>query len=775
MDRYLIAAALLLLVLEVAYLVTGLEGDPSDRDAMATAASSVRPLGEVLRTEKSVRRRGQNTLVWSESKADDTVFEYDSVLTLAGSAARIRLAGDTTLTLEENTLVVLEPPRSDDDGRLRIRFSKGSVRSSNPDRKVDFNSESFVLSADKGASLSLVGLEDGRFAVEVEKGKASLTTGGKSEALEEGAKLLLKGDEIQERKSLSAVLRWSPDVPRRIYAREFPVEVGLRWEGTARELAVVDPAKKLSSNPVSGNEVNVKLAEGTHLLSLANGTESSETIVMQVRVAPTARYFTPLPRDRVRAGEDVVFGWEAIPGARRYQIEVAPSPQFERIEAKAETKDLQVKLKLSRAGAFHWRVVGYDDEEIAIPPARSYPLFVSPDLMQSPELNAPEIRSPADETSKGASPGASMLFKLLLPEAKAQSAFDAVFTWKTTAGADHYVIEISKTPGFEEPVVIEKVGQPSFTWKKVVSGRYFWRVAAGKSAGGGEGDRMGAFSTVAVAQLDGAGTSSGDGVRVVERIDPASSAKKVETAQAPKPTPVQTPEPDPARAADEESEDLGLAARDLSPSEVARVAIEEAPGRRSGRFFYRPQWRSTSLRSGPSLSGSFDGPVGLAFGLDLPILTLETGRLELKGNYERVQWKPKALATQSELNETRWSASLQFRPKGQRWAAGLGVESVPFLERKRLEESELSAVTLIGPSVQFTNSWESSDVEIDFDLRRGDALWGARLTATVSYRLSMLSIGPRARYEIFQGFNEDQGEDRQLRGWSGGLQIGLGW
>src|SRR3954463_4346557 len=67
-------------------------------------------LGEITETKREVRRRTQDSLVWEESKHSQKLFSHDSILTLDQSTASVKLIGDTQITLNENTLVTIEPP-----------------------------------------------------------------------------------------------------------------------------------------------------------------------------------------------------------------------------------------------------------------------------------------------------------------------------------------------------------------------------------------------------------------------------------------------------------------------------------------------------------------------------------------------------------------------------------------------------------------------------------------------------------------------------------------
>ena len=775
MDRFLISGAILLLILEVSVLLMGLDDAPS---WMATRQQgSTKVIGQLSRTENQVRRRPRNSLVWNESHLRETVFEYDSVLTLAGSSAQIQLQGDTKLNLDENTLVVLEPAVQQDNASIRIRFSRGSVRSRNPDQSLSIETENFTLSAAKGAELSLVSLEDGRVSVELQGGTATLNGASGPQSILRGEKLILHEDKIEEKKSVSEQITWDDSMPARVYSHTFPVEFALKWRGQATSIRVINPAKKLNRLPLESEQSKyVNLEEGLSLFSLQDARGESPSFPVQVRRAPITRYLSPLPRDRARLGTEITFSWEALHTAESYRLEISRNESFWGDVQRIETTETQQKLKLKDEGAYYWRVIGFDAEKFQIPASQVYPLYLAPDPLASPQLLTPEIKAP--EIRQPASrEGASIFWKLLVPRAEAREQLDAHFSWTAIPGADHYVIEISRTPGFEEPVVNQRVTSAHFTWRAFARGVYFWRVAAGADG------RLGLFSPLAVAKLENPGTFAGAGVTV----------KPV----TPSPTPVASPTPTPPveykahpDPMTEPPVELGVDTSGPVPQSTPIATTPTPPPTPtpepevvlsrdngvSGRAIWHPQYRSNSSRSEEDIEGNFGGWVPLAFELELNFLSSANNLWEWRLAYDQTTWSPKESPRQKSLSDSRIQTDVYYRPHIGRWGYGLGAESISFFERQAAERGELKNYYIYGPSLRYSQTVQGTR-ELDFQLRVrfGNGIIGGRAQGALKFfvydgKSVMIFIGPWGSFGTFKGPSGRSLRDLQIGG-----ELGIGW
>lgn len=772
MDRLLVSGALLLLILEIGALFMGLDDAPewmrSDRGAF-----SAKSIGHLSRTENQVRRRARNSLVWNESQKTEVVFEYDSVLTLAGSAAQIQLQDQTRLNLDENTLVVLEPNKDRESGSLRIRFSHGSLRSKSGETHLSIDGGSFTLAADKGSELSLVSLNDGRVSLEIQGGHATFKNGEGAQDIQSGEKLILREDKIEEKKKISSTLQWSENLPTRLYSQNFPIELDLKWTGAASALKVIDSHRNeriLALDRETSRRVT--LEEGQNLFSLQSEAGDSPTFTVQARKAPFTRYLSPLPRDRVRMGAEQIFAWEAMPGIDHYRLEISDNILFAGKKESFDLTEPKTKVNLNEEGPFFWRVIGVDAEKFSVPAAVVYPFFVTPDPLASPELNAPEVqtpvRLPAREGASLLSPRRWQLFwpivrTILLPRAEAAErkvkSLDAAFSWTAIRGADHYVIEISKTPGFEETVVNERVVKPTFLWRGLPPGVYFWRVAAG--AGG----RLGLFSSPATAKLEKAGAFAGEGVVIHTPKTPKDVplGPPVELGvDTTGPTPTSTPTPPPAPTP--------------LPSPTPEPAALPRESGISGRAAWKPHFRSSDLHGSDSIAAAFNGWVPLAFELELNFLTGSHNLIEWRTSFDQTKWSAKAAELQGDLRDQRIQTDFYYRPRLGRWAYGIGGETLAFLKRAGPEKADLHSKRLYGPQVRYSQTIGGSrELDLQLKLRVGESVTGVRANGALKFFVhegssTLVYIGPWGSFGYFQGPPGESTRDLQVGG-----EIGWGW
>ena len=774
---------MLLLILEVGLLLTGL--DETSFRTPSSIASEHKRVGRLERTQNQVRRKEVSTLVWSESQPQDALYEMDSVLTLKESSAELALEGGTRLKLDQNTLVVLETVSTTNAGGLRIRFSRGGLRTRSKDGPIAISGESFVLAAEKGSSLSLMELADGRLSVEIEEGKAVLTSGPLKQEMSSGESVLLKEGEIEQATKRSEEIAFAPGTPTRLYAKSFPAEVTFAWRGNPKQVRVVEPDRTLSRRLVGWagkTQTQLSLQRGSTRLTLENEGASSETITVEVRPYPALRAFQPAARDRKPAGE-VRFAWQPDPSAVEYSVEISREESFNTIVHEAKTSVANAKVALADPGAYYWRVALIDDRgERVLGNVSTF--TITPASLAPPRLKAPEIREPAgqDGAQLRSGRGKFSWLSLVFPHAHAAGrALEAVFSWEPTPGADHYVIEISATPGFETQVVQEKVSGTSFVWRTRENKIHYWRVASGS------GSELGVFSQTEVVKLEPAKTAKslanavpGALPRSVAGGAPAQASAKAggapaDAASAPADNPARTARPiarAPAAASDALEPDAFPIAQHW---EAGKVSFAKESRRTVGRFIYHPVYRAASARNELKVEGNFAGFAPTSFGIELYLGPGDGARLELAADYEEATWTPKSSPRQSELKEQRAQGTLSYRPFGSWFSYGVGAETYPVLARKASEEVELIATTLYGFSMRYTRPWSDSTLDTSVDLRTGGGLVGVRLSGVWTYSLgrgdgARYEIGPRLVLEVFKASSEKSASAASI-----GAHLSLGW
>ncbi|MEK6556287.1 MAG: hypothetical protein AABZ31_13655, partial [Bdellovibrionota bacterium] len=205
MDRYLVSGALTLLIFQIAWLLSSLGLIDSLHFKTEGASNNKQIIGHMIQKRENVKRKGADSIIWEDSNPNDTLYRYDSVLTLDNSTAQLNLEGDVKLQIHENTLVMLEPIEQNSEDSLRVRFYKGQLRSRNSGQRLSVGSGEWTVEAKPGTDLSLRALEGERVELEINKGEVHLENkvSGETKVIENGKKLTLSQESIETVQSVS--------------------------------------------------------------------------------------------------------------------------------------------------------------------------------------------------------------------------------------------------------------------------------------------------------------------------------------------------------------------------------------------------------------------------------------------------------------------------------------------------------------------------------------------------------------------------------------------
>ncbi len=90
------------------------------------------PIGEIIRQQRTVRKRGETSLAFHSIAPGDSLFVGDRILTGKGATARIQLSDGNLLELGPESLIRIEPVRSLGFGgikrKIKITLESGTVK-----------------------------------------------------------------------------------------------------------------------------------------------------------------------------------------------------------------------------------------------------------------------------------------------------------------------------------------------------------------------------------------------------------------------------------------------------------------------------------------------------------------------------------------------------------------------------------------------------------------------------------------------------------------------
>ncbi len=705
-DRRIIASLVILLAVEVTLLALHLTwGGFRPRSSANTTAVA----GHVAQSENELRRRGLNSLLWEKSNSSETLYYFDSVLTLAQSTASLKLFKDTEVRLSENTLVTIEPQDHKEYGEIRLKFHRGGFQARNPFAATTVDSDGWSMEIKTGSDIDFRQVGENGYELSVKSGEVGFNSGAGVEKVSKQQVLRIQDGHLNKMQTLDdASLRWSENPPKRIYTHSTEALVRLKWQGpgsTQLLRQTLGQPEQSTALTAFETEHSLALPLGHHRLFLRRGDATSVALDIEVWPAPTIHLLMPLPRNRIQTETPTAFVWTRIPEVASFKFLL----KGRSLNSEQPLQENSFSTKFGAEDDLEWSVQGVDKEGFVIPPRYSYPLYIREAPLAAPKLRVPTLRQPASKNR-----GAGLwreLQNLILPEAQAdESEFQALFSWETVDRADHYVIEISETADFRSPLVTQTVSQNDFLWKKVQLKSYFWRVAAGTKQG-----RLGFFSEPQEVNL---ADPNAVGVEVM----------RVESPEVVAPLPVAT-ESKPPPAAPVAVEEPPAAAALTPPAPPPYIL----PLHNRKRFEWRPAYQSIRSVGAESVHADFHGTNIKSGAVRVDHMTDPEHMLNFEVQYSQMTYQPRPKENypfQKDLSWSDYSARGVSHVSSSPFAWGLaGRHSVRFT-RKDFESIQTRDTWSVGPCGQFLKPMNKATYQSDFL-----ALFGSDFGLTTEQRM----------------------------------------
>ncbi len=535
MDKYLVSLAFLLLFLETGWLLQDLKviDLPSALGLDSSVAHQGQSLGMVKQTKHKVRTRPNSSLVWEETLNTQNLYAYDSVLTLDESSADLSLRGDSLITLNENTLVTIEPTDNADEKKpIRIRFKQGTLRANFSREPQSIQSGEWVVEATANTKFTLRSRGPDQFELETSEGQTRLINEknpSESKDLKAGQSVVMANTQISDVHEI-LIINWvAPADGLRIYTHESKAPVSFSWEGDVTDLVIYEheSLKPKKIQPQHKNQETLELPLGNYVSRLENHESLTFSRSISIWPAPRIYLVSPLDRLTIRKGANIDFIWSNQREVSHYIWQVASDKEFNNIIKSGSSAVNSTSTSDLPEGHYFWRVKGEDEQGFAIPEMylSTFNIMVSP--LEAPKLKSPVV-TPDSDSDLDDQGSLGNTFKILLdwliPNAMAQDLpkhYSALFEWEEVSGADSYLIEISQRPDFRQIAVSKSTKKAKFRWRDFKLSKYYWRVAALAKG------TTGLFSDVAAVDLTsipvGAITPSG----IVEAKKPATDVSAI--------------------------------------------------------------------------------------------------------------------------------------------------------------------------------------------------------------------------------------------------------
>ncbi len=683
MDKYLVSLAILLFLAESVWLSHDINSTSTNSQSHSLGKS----LGKIENFKSQVRKRSQDSLIWENTQIEQPLFAYDSVLTMSQSTADISLQGGSGISMNENTLLTIEPPLPGEaNGPLRLRFKKGNIRTIAGREPQSLSAGEYIISAGRDSQVNLRSSGEDKIEIEAQSGAIKIIdakTMFVAEVIQPGESAQIENHQILKEK-ISGNLQWVYPVDgQKIYTHESQSDVSFSWKTFGNDESMVKSVeasgKMFALNPGT-SDFHSQFSLGNYLVKLNTASASTFARALYVWAAPKIHLVFPVARQRFKKEETVNFLWTRSDGVKDYEMQIATDIEFKNIVKESKSSQLGSTVDGLPKGEYFWRVKGFDDSNFEIPELYKSVFYILEKPLEAPKLRPAVIE---DDTSlrKDVKPSGkltkllSKIWKLILPQAEADEtgrtseikSYSAEFQWEKVEEAASYVIEISDSPEFRENIRSHHVSREKFKWRNFKLGRYYWRVAAEDARG-----ELGLFSETAFTDLTKIPTKP---------ILPLAIPKTMAKTQSPK--------------------------LDLVPPVIASV---ETPVRPEPKIEYTDPW-DFSLMFGTHYDiSSFSGSdftakySGLAIGdfsliIAPPVEKFESWKLEFEFHALSLKAKPTSTFPFQDLLNT---STLRFAfVQNEKW----GIYVSQYLAFKRTDLEDLATLKFwgVGPMIETLN------------------------------------------------------------------------
>lgn len=283
--------------------------------------NSQSPAGVIVKTEKDLKRRGMNSLVWENAYQEETLFYHDSVLTLSESTATLRLEENTEIHLAENTLVTIEPLDKNAGSEIRLKFTRGDLRAKNPSGLTKIETDQWTLDLSRGSEVALRQKGDKNFEVEVVKGQLDFQTENGTTSFNQNQVVNIENNQVSKTSEIANDIKFQGPAYERVYSLSSISQIPVSWQGQAEKIEITAIGDEENSEKIvtSLKSTDLNLAPGRYALRLVDKNKVSEVKEIEIWKAPSLHLLAPAPRDRLRTHEDVTLIWSFIPEAQSYK------------------------------------------------------------------------------------------------------------------------------------------------------------------------------------------------------------------------------------------------------------------------------------------------------------------------------------------------------------------------------------------------------------------------------------------------------------------------
>jgi hypothetical protein len=442
-----------------------------------SAIGQERIVGSIAFKKRIAQRKYSEQVVWDDIEQMTPVYNNDSIRTADLSEAVIRLADGTEIMVNENSMIQLSFTTNEID----IQFKGGSISTKRSDvagdtiNKLNIKTGETTVSVAK-SDVQISGGNDKGVNLVVNRGNATVTTGGKEKAVKQNQKAIIERGS-QTMKIYTLPLRPLTPLPDSVIVTAGTTgPVAFSWEELKNErdgiLEISDSvsfARIITARKITGASVSVTMPNGLYFWRLRAKNMTSGIVYASevrkftiVRVEP-AYLIYPDQGHILQYGKTkpvINFKWSGSDVAQEYNLEIASDPTMRKITVSHQTQEKSIAIDIPGEGTYYWRVISLTRVSGTISRVSSTVRMMT--LSRKKIIEPPVPQFPPDKSTVSG---------------KVLQEKGVIFSWLNTEDIQASRVIISSDADFKNVIFSGTSGTNFITIKRQLEpGIYYWRI-----------------------------------------------------------------------------------------------------------------------------------------------------------------------------------------------------------------------------------------------------------------------------------------------------------
>ncbi len=439
-----------------------------------SGAGSTELIGKLVSKSNLAERKYTAQVVWDEIFKDSDLYNYDTIRTGENAEAVIRLKDDTTITLNENSMILLAYSEKEVD----IQFIQGTINA-RQDGKNAGGKVVTIASGDSKISLSdsdvsLSQDKDNQFQMTVNRGKARLKTGDQEKIVNENQNILAGKDTI--RLYDLTIQLFAPENNQAYAADVRKSTVNFSWNRPAGDYTsyleiaanptVSDP---LIKRKIIGAAAAEAFPEGVYYWRVTatnnatNKVETSETRKFTIAASTPVQLIMPSNNSVIKYRDSnpmINFMWSRDVSVSRYNLVISASSAMSSPVVNSSVVGNKISLNSLGQGEYYWRISTVNESNSINTSAESpvYKFVVS----RTDKLEPPQPIAPTENKS-------------IHPLTISRQGLN--FTWTKDNTIPETRIVIAKDGGFSQTIFKQNSDGNAIKFtEQLKDGEYYWSL-----------------------------------------------------------------------------------------------------------------------------------------------------------------------------------------------------------------------------------------------------------------------------------------------------------